>query len=119
MFSWLQSIVETWYMAVEAADSSSSGTATEPIDRCYLQSDALDETTRQAEQIMARMAEQLEALYRCRLTHNPEGTFDADGKAARMIQQVTYQGRLSIEAYRTTAIVLRQPAPPEAQAVTE
>jgi hypothetical protein len=117
MFSLLRSIVGTWYAAQAAADTSLSGTPTGEYDRCHLFRDALDETTRQADAIMMKMAEQLEALYQCRLQDNPTGTFDADGKAARMIQQVTYQGRLSIEAYKTTAIVLRQSQ--QQQAVTE
>ena len=107
MAGWLQSIVEIWYQARAAADSSLNDTATEPIDRCYLQTDALEETTRQAEAIMARMADQLEALYQCRLTHDPDGTFDADNKTSRMILQVQRQGQLAIEQFKSMAIVLR------------
>jgi|GEM_PF-5937527 hypothetical protein len=108
MAGWLQSVAEIWYQARAAADSSLNDTATEPIDKCYLQTDALEETTRQAELIMQRMADQLEALYQCRLTENPEGTFDSDNKTSRMILQVQRQGQLAIEAFKTTAIVLRQ-----------
>lgn len=107
MAGWLQSVVQTWYQVRAAADSSLSGTPTEPIDKCYLQTDALEETTRQAELIMARMADQLEALYQCRLTHDPDGTFDADNKTSRMILQVQRQGQLAIEQHKTMAIVLR------------
>jgi leucyl aminopeptidase (aminopeptidase T) len=108
MAGWLQSIAQMWYQAQAAADTSLSDTLTGAGDKCHLYRDALDETVRQADAIMARMAEQLEALYQCRLTENPEGTFDADNKTSRMILQVQRQGQLAIEAFKTTAIVLRQ-----------
>ena len=110
----LKSVVRMWYQARAAADMSLNDTATEPIDKCYLQTDALEETTRQAELIMKRMADQLEALYQCRLTHDPDGTFDDDNKTSRMILQVQRQGQLAIEAFKTTAIVLRPTRPQQA-----
>ena len=118
MAGWLRSVAEIWYQARAVADSSLNDTATEPIDRCYLQTDALEETTRQAELIMKRMADQLEALYQCRLTHDPDGTFDSDNKTSRMILQVQRQGQLAIEAFKTTAIVLR-PSRQQQQAASE
>ena len=96
MAGWLQSVVQMWYQARAAADMSLTGTPTDDGDKCYLFRDALDETVRQADAIMARMADQLEALYQCRLTHDPEGTFDADNKTSRMILQVQQIGRAHV-----------------------
>ena len=118
MAGWLQSVVEIWYAARAAADMSLSDTPTDDGDKCHLFRDALDETVRQADAIMARMADQLEALYQCRLTHDPDGTFDSDNKTSRMILQVQRQGQLAIEQFKTTAIVLRQ-SRPQQQAASE
>ena len=114
MAGWLQSVVEIWYAARAAADMSLSDTPTDDGDKCHLFRDALDETVRQADAIMARMADQLEALYQCRLTHDPGGTFDADHKTSRMILQVQRQGQLAIEQFKTTAFVLRPTRPQQA-----
>ena len=110
--------VQMWYQARAAADMSLSDTQTDDGDKCHLFQDALDETVRQADAIMQRMANQLEALYQCRLTENPDGTFDADNKTSRMILQVQRQGQLAIEAFKTTAIVLRPSRQPQ-QAASE
>ena len=118
MAGWLQSFVQMWYQARAAADMSLSDTPTDKFDQCHLFRDALDETVKQADAIMARMADQLEALYQCRLTHDPDGTFDSDNKTSRMILQVQRQGQLAIEQFKMTAIVLRQ-SRPQQQAASE
>ena len=116
MVGWLQSVVQTWYQVRAAADSSLSGTATDTSDQCYLFQDAAEETTRQAEALMQRLADQLEMLYRCRQESQVE--FDSDNKTSRMILQVQRQGQLAIEAFKTTAIVLRPSRQPQ-QAASE
>ena len=102
LWNWL---ARMWYTAQVAADSSLSGTPTDKSDQCYLFQDAAEETTRQAEALMGRLAIQLEMLYRCR--QESQAGFDSDGKTNQMLMQAQRQGQLAIEQFKTTAIVLR------------
>ena len=112
MAGWLQSVVQTWYQARAAADMSLSDTQTDKSDQCYLFQDALDETVRQADAIMKRMADQLEMLYRCR--QESQAGFDSDGKTNQMLMQAQRHGQLAIEQHKTMAIVLRPTRPQQA-----
>ena len=116
MAGWLQSFVQMWYQARAAADMSLSDTQTDDGDKCHLFQDALDETVRQADAIMKRMADQLEMLYRCR--QESEAEFDIDGKTNQMLMQVQRQGQLVIEQHKSMAIVLR-PLRQQQQAASE
>jgi hypothetical protein len=116
MAGWWNWLAGMWYTAQVAADSSLSGTQTDRSDQCYLFQDAAEETTRQAEVLMQRLADQLEMLYRCR--EESEAEFDIDGKTNQMLMQVQRQGQLVIEQHKSMAIVLRA-SRPQQQAASE
>ena len=109
LWNWLAGM---WYTAQVVADSSLNGTATDTSDQCYLFQDAAEETTRQAEALMQRLAIQLEMLYRCR--QESQAGFDSDGKTNQMLMQAQRHGQLAIEQHKTMAIVLRPTRPQQA-----
>lgn len=109
VLSWLAGM---WYTVRTAADSSLSGTPVDKSDQCYLFQDAAEETTRQAEELMQRLADQLEMLYRCR--QESQVGFDSDGKTNQILMQVQRQGQLAIEQHKSMAIVLRPTRPQQA-----